>query len=591
MNKYRSHNCGELNKRNVQENVILSGWINKKRDHGNLLFIDLRDHYGITQCVVDKNSKHFNDLESVSLESVIRINGVVIERSEDTINKNLSTGEIEVQINSYDLLGECKELPMPVFSDQTYSEEVRLKYRFLDLRRKKIHSNIILRSKVISYIREKMIELGFLEYQTPILTSSSPEGARDFLVPSRLNKGKFYALPQAPQQFKQLIMVSGFDKYFQIAPCFRDEDARADRSPGEFYQLDLEMSFVEQEDVFKVIEELFKSLFKKFSDKKIKDNNFPKIKYQESMLRYGTDKPDLRNPLVIKDVTNLFNRDDVKFEIFKKFVKKGSLVRCIVTKNTIDQPRSYFDNIDKWSKEQGYSGLAYLTIEKNLKAKGTIGKFFSEDSIKELMKLTNANEGDSVFFSCGKQKQIETSLSQARQKIAEDLNLIEKNLFAFCWIVDYPMFEKDEITNKFKFSHNPFSMPQGDIKNLNYKDPLSMKAYQYDIVCNGIELSSGAIRNHIPDLMYKLFEVAGYSKDHVESKFSGMINALKYGAPPHGGIAPGIDRIVMLLANEKNIREVTMFPMNQNAEDLLMMAPSEVDESQLKELNIYIKKK
>ena len=591
MNKYRSHNCGELNKRNVQENVILSGWINKKRDHGNLLFIDLRDHYGITQCVVDKNSKHFNDLESVSLESVIRINGVVIERSEDTINKNLSTGEIEVQINSYDLLGECKELPMPVFSDQTYSEEVRLKYRFLDLRRKKIHSNIILRSKVISYIREKMIELGFLEYQTPILTSSSPEGARDFLVPSRLNKGKFYALPQAPQQFKQLIMVSGFDKYFQIAPCFRDEDARADRSPGEFYQLDLEMSFVEQEDVFKVIEELFKSLFKKFSDKKIKDNNFPKIKYEESMLRYGTDKPDLRNPLIIKDVTSLFTRDDVKFEIFKKFVKNGSLVRCIVTKNTIDQPRSYFDNIDKWSKEQGYSGLAYLTIEKNLKAKGTIGKFFSEDSIKELMKLTNANEGDSVFFSCGKQKQIETSLSQARQKIAEDLNLIEKNLFAFCWIVDYPMFEKDEITNKFKFSHNPFSMPQGDIKNLNYKDPLSMKAYQYDIVCNGIELSSGAIRNHIPDLMYKLFEVAGYSKDHVESKFSGMINALKYGAPPHGGIAPGIDRIVMLLANEKNIREVTMFPMNQNAEDLLMMAPSEVDESQLKELNIYIKKK
>ena len=591
MNKYRSHHCGELNKINVGENVILSGWINKKRDHGNLLFIDLRDHYGITQCVVDKKNKQFSDLESISLESVIRINGVVIERSEDTVNKNLPTGGIEVKINSYDLLGECKELPMPVFSDQIYSEEVRLKYRFLDLRRKKIHSNIILRSKVISFIREKMIEFGFLEYQTPILTSSSPEGARDFLVPSRLNKGKFYALPQAPQQFKQLIMVSGFDKYFQIAPCFRDEDARADRSPGEFYQLDLEMSFVEQEDVFKVIEDLFKSLFEKFSDKKIKDNQFPKIKYEESMLRYGTDKPDLRNPLIINDVTNLFTRDDVKFEIFKKFVKEGSIVRCIVTKNTFDQPRSFFDNIDKWSKEQGYSGLAYLTIEKNYKAKGTIGKFFSQDSIKELMKITNANEGDSIFFSCGKLKQIEASLSLARQKIAEDLKLIDRNVFAFCWIVDYPMFERDEITNKIKFSHNPFSMPQGDIKKLDYKEPLSMKAYQYDIVCNGIELSSGAIRNHIPELMYKLFEIAGYSKLHVETKFSGMINALKYGAPPHGGIAPGIDRIVMLLANEKNIREVTMFPMNQNAEDLLMMAPSEVDESQLKELNIFIKKK
>ena len=591
MNKYRSHHCGELNKVNVGENIILSGWINKKRDHGNLLFIDLRDHYGITQCVIDKKNKQFSDLESILLESVIRINGVVIQRSKDTVNKNLPTGEIEIKINSYDLLGECKELPMPVFSDQTYSEEVRLKYRFLDLRRKKIHSNIILRSKVISFIREKMIEFGFLEYQTPILTSSSPEGARDFLVPSRLNKGKFYALPQAPQQFKQLIMVSGFDKYFQIAPCFRDEDARADRSPGEFYQLDLEMSFVEQEDVFKVIEDLFKSLFEKFSDKKIKDNQFPKIKYEESMLRYGTDKPDLRNPLIIKDVTNLFTRDDVKFEIFKKFVNDGSIVRCIVTKNTFDQPRSFFDNIDKWSKEQGYSGLAYLTIEKNYKAKGTIGKFFSQESIMELMKITNANEGDSIFFSCGKLKQIEASLSLARQKIAEDLNLIDRNVFAFCWIVDYPMFERDEITNKIKFSHNPFSMPQGDIKKLDYREPLSMKAYQYDIVCNGIELSSGAIRNHIPELMYKLFEIAGYSKSHVEAKFSGMINALKYGAPPHGGIAPGIDRIVMLLANEKNIREVTMFPMNQNAEDLLMMAPSEVDESQLKELNIFIKKK
>ena len=588
MNKYRSHHCGELNKVNVGENIILSGWINKKRDHGNLLFIDLRDHYGITQCVIDKKNKQFNDLENISLESVIRINGVVIERSADTINKNLPTGEIEIKINSYDLLGECKELPMPVFSDQTYSEEVRLKYRFLDLRRKKIHSNIILRSKVISFIREKMIEFGFLEYQTPILTSSSPEGARDFLVPSRLNKGKFYALPQAPQQFKQLIMVSGFDKYFQIAPCFRDEDARADRSPGEFYQLDLEMSFVEQEDVFKVIEDLFKSLFEKFSDKKIKDNQFPKIKYEESMLRYGTDKPDLRNPLTINDVTNLFTRDDVKFEIFKKFVKEGSIVRCIVTKNTFDQPRSFFDNIDKWSKEQGYSGLAYLTIEKNYKAKGTIGKFFSQDSIKELMKITNANEGDSIFFSCGKLKQIEASLSLARQKIAEDLNLIDRNVFAFCWIVDYPMFERDDKTNKIKFSHNPFSMPQGDLKNLDFKNPLKIKAYQYDIVCNGVELSSGAIRNHIPELMYKLFSLAGYSEKDVDEKFSGMINALSYGAPPHGGIAPGIDRIVMLLANKQNIREITLFPMNQNAQDLMMKAPSKVDDDQLKELGIKL---
>ena len=451
-------------------------------------------------------------------------------------------------------------------------------------------SNIILRSKVISFIRLEMQKLGFLEFQTPILTSSSPEGARDFLVPSRLNPGKFYALPQAPQQFKQLIMVSGFDKYFQIAPCFRDEDARADRSPGEFYQLDLEMSFVEQEDVFKVVEELIVKVFKKFSTKKMIYEKFPKISYSESMLKYGSDKPDLRNPLIINDVTEIFKRDDVKFEIFKKLVKNGSLVRCLVTKNTKDKPRSFFDGIDNWAKQQGSSGLAYFTIENDGKlfGKGPVGKFFSEQSLIQLMEITKAGEGDTVFLSCGKQNEVEKILNLARTKIAEDLKLIDENSFAFCWIVDYPMFELDENTNKIKFSHNPFSMPQGDINNLDLKNPLNLKAFQYDIVCNGVELSSGAIRNHIPELMYKLFEVAGYSKKDVDEKFSGMINALSYGAPPHGGIAPGIDRIVMLLADEKNIREVTMFPMNQNAQDLMMNAPSEVNEKQLKELNLKV---
>ena len=593
MNKYRTHNCGELDKKNKNQDIILSGWINKKRDHGNLLFIDLRDNYGVTQCVVDKSNKHFKELEKIQLESVIKINGKVLERTKETVNSELSTGEIEVNIISFEILGKSKELPMPVFSDQDYSEEIRLKYRFLDLRRKKIHENIILRSKVISFIRSKMHELGFLEFQTPILTSSSPEGARDFLVPSRLNPGKFYALPQAPQQFKQLVMVSGFDKYFQIAPCFRDEDSRADRSPGEFYQLDLEMSFVEQEDIFIIVEKLMSSLFKKFSSKKILFEKFPKISYKESMSKYGTDKPDLRNPLIINDLTDIFTREDVKFDIFKKLVKSGSKVRSIVTKKTKDKPRSFFDNIDKWAKEQGASGLAYFTFEKEdkISAKGPVGKFFSEASIKEIMKITSSDIGDSIFFACGKANEVEKILSIARDKIAKDLDLIDEEKFAFCWIVDYPMFELDNITNKIKFSHNPFSMPQGDIKNINFQKPLDIKAYQYDIVCNGVELSSGAIRNHIPDLMYKLFAIAGYNKSEVNEKFSGMINALSYGAPPHGGIAPGIDRIVMLLANEKNIREVTMFPMNQNAQDLMMKAPSTVNEEQLKELGIYFKKK
>jgi len=591
VNKYRTHNCNALNEDNSGQEIILSGWINKKRDHGNLLFIDLRDNYGMTQCIIDKSSESFKALEKIQLESVIQINGKVVKRSADTINLELQTGTIEVNINSFKILGTCKELPMPVFSDQEYAEEIRLKYRFLDLRRKKIHDNIILRSKVISFIRNEMSKLGFLEFQTPILTSSSPEGARDFLVPSRLNPGKFYALPQAPQQFKQLIMVSGFDKYFQIAPCFRDEDARADRSPGEFYQLDLEMSFVEQEDIFQVVEQLIVNVFKTFSSKKLIYEKFPRISYEESMLIYGSDKPDLRNPLLISDLTNIFTRDDVTFEIFKKLVKLGSKVRCIVTKKTHDKPRSFFDNIDKWAKEQGASGLAYFTIEKDksISAKGPVGKFFSKEALQEIMKNTGAEVGDSVFFACGKINDVEKITSQARDKIAKDLGLINEDCFAFCWIVDYPMFEKNEMTNKIEFSHNPFSMPQGNIADIDFDNPLNIKAYQYDIVCNGIELSSGAIRNHVPDLMYKLFSIAGYKKEQVDKKFSGMINALSYGAPPHGGIAPGIDRIVMLLANEKNIREVTMFPMNQNAQDLMMNAPSEINEDQLKELGLSIK--
>ncbi len=593
MNKYRSHKCNQLRKKDVGINVFLAGWVNKKRDHGNLLFIDLRDNYGITQCIVDKENSSFSDLEKIHLETVVKIEGKVVNRDKETINKDIETGEIEVVIKNFDVLGNCKELPMPIFSDQEYAEEIRLKYRFLDLRRKKIHENIILRSKVISFIRGEMNKLGFLEFQTPILTSSSPEGARDFLVPSRLNPGKFYALPQAPQQFKQLIMVSGFDKYFQIAPCFRDEDARADRSPGEFYQLDLEMSFVEQEDVFKVVEELLVKTFKKFSDKKLMFEKFPRISYSEALLKYGSDKPDLRNPLIINDITEIFSRDDVSFEIFKKLVKSGSNVRCIVTKNTKDKPRSFFDNIDKWAKEQGASGLAYFTIEKDkeISAKGPVGKFFSKESLNEIMKKTQAKVGDSIFLACNKQKELEKITSLAREKIARDLDLIDENTFSFCWIIDYPMFDIDEQTKKIKFSHNPFSMPQGNIEDIDFEKPLDMLAYQYDIVCNGIELSSGAIRNHIPELMYKLFSVAGYDKKQVDEKFSGMINALSYGAPPHGGIAPGIDRIVMLLANEKNIREVTMFPMNQNAQDLMMNAPSKVGDDQLKELNLSLKTK
>ncbi|WP_099340468.1 aspartate--tRNA ligase [Candidatus Fonsibacter ubiquis] len=595
MNKYRTHNCAELTINNIGKQIILSGWIHKKRDHGNLLFIDLRDHYGMTQCVIDNKNEYFSALEKIKLETVIRIEGEVIARTPETINKELATGSIEVSIKNFYVLGSTKELPLPVFSDQEYSEEIRLKYRYLDLRRKKLHQNIILRSKVISFIRKKMESLGFLEYQTPILTSSSPEGARDFLVPSRLNPGKFYALPQAPQQFKQLIMMSGFDRYFQIAPCFRDEDARADRSPGEFYQLDIEMSFVEQEDVFQVVEPLLHEVFTKFSKGySISKTPFKRFKYKDAMLKFGTDKPDLRNPIEISDVTEIFEREDVKLEIFKKLIQKKSVVRCVVAKNVSSKPRSFFDNLDKGSKAEGASGLGYIILENNngmLEGKGPIAKFFSNDAINTLCKKVNAVGGDAIFFICDIKKNAEKFSAWARTEIAKNLELIKENVFEFCWVTDYPMFEYNEIDKKIDFSHNPFSMPQTPMDLIDKTDPLELLAYQYDIVCNGIELSSGAIRNHIPELMYKLFKIAGYSKEEVDNKFSGMINALSYGAPPHGGIAPGIDRIIMLLAGEKNIREVTMFPLNQNAQDLMMNAPSDVSEKQLKELNIKLVKK
>lgn len=595
MNKYRTHNCAELTINNIGKQIILSGWIHKKRDHGNLLFIDLRDHYGMTQCVIDNKNEYFSTLEKIKLETVIRIEGEVIARTPETINKELATGSIEVSIKNFYVLGLTKELPLPVFSDQEYSEEIRLKYRYLDLRRKKLHQNIILRSNVISFIRKKMESLGFLEYQTPILTSSSPEGARDFLVPSRLNPGKFYALPQAPQQFKQLIMVSGFDRYFQIAPCFRDEDARADRSPGEFYQLDIEMSFVEQEDVFQVVEPLLHEVFTKFSKGySISKTPFKRFKYKDAMLKFGTDKPDLRNPIEISDVTEIFEREDVKLEIFKKLIQKKSVVRCVVAKNVSSKPRSFFDNLDKGSKAEGASGLGYIILENNngkLEGKGPIAKFFSNDAINTLCKKVNAVGGDAIFFICDIKKNAEKFSAWARTEIAKNLELIKENVFEFCWVTDYPMFEYNEIDKKIDFSHNPFSMPQTPMDLIDKTDPLELLAYQYDIVCNGIELSSGAIRNHIPELMYKLFKIAGYSKEEVDNKFSGMINALSYGAPPHGGIAPGIDRIIMLLAGEKNIREVTMFPLNQNAQDLMMNAPSDVSEKQLKELNIKLVKK
>ena len=590
MNKFRTHNCSELNEKNVNQKVKLSGWLHRKRDHGNLLFLDLRDHFGITQCVIENQDKNFKTLEKLKPESVVLIEGSVIKRSKETQNTELKTGLIEVKISNFEILSAAKELPLPVFGEQDYPEEIRLKYRFIDLRRKEMHENIKLRSEVISFIRTKMIENNFLEFQTPILTASSPEGARDFLVPSRLHPGKFYALPQAPQQFKQMIMIAGFDRYFQIAPCFRDEDGRADRSPGEHYQLDMEMSFVEQEDIFKIVEPIFYNLFLKFGKgKKINKFPFPRISYKTSMEKYGTDKPDLRNPIEIINVTNIFKSEEVKLKIFKEIIKKGGIVKAIPAKNTETKPRSFFDNLNNWAIAEGASGLAYITFEKNngkIIGKGPVAKFFSDKSISELLKECNIDEKGSVFFVCNKEPEAVKFAGIARQKIGEELKLVDNSSFKFCWIVDFPMFHYDEKEKKIDFSHNPFSMPQIKIENFDKKNPLEILAFQYDLVCNGYELSSGAIRNHITEYLFKVFSKVGYSKEMVEKNFTGMIKALSYGAPPHGGMAPGIDRIVMLLADQKNIREVTLFPLNQNAQDLLMDAPSEITDKQLKELSI-----
>ena len=585
MHKYRTHKCNELRIENVNDQVKLSGWVHRKRDHGQLIFVDLRDHYGLTQVVVDSSNKNFSIFESLPLESVITVSGIVVERSDETINDNLPTGKIEINLSELEIISQSKTLPLQVNSDEDYGEETRLKFRYLDLRRSRPHENIVLRSNVIQTIRNKMLELGFLEFQTPILTASSPEGARDFLVPSRLNKGKFYALPQAPQQFKQLIMVSGFDKYFQIAPCFRDEDSRADRSPGEFYQLDLEMSYVEQEDVFQAVEPVIKEVFKKYSDKSI-DEIFPRITYKDSMLKYGNDKPDLRFALEIQDVTDIFRNSG--FTIFAKSIENGSVVRAVPGPNC--GSRSVADRMNSWAQGEGAPGMGYIIFSEN-SAKGPITNALGIEKSLEMKTLFNLNDGDALFFSCASESEAANLAGKARVKIAIDRELIEKNIFKFCWIVDYPMFEKDENTGKIEFSHNPFSMPQGGMEVLLNENPQDILAYQYDLVCNGIELSSGAIRNHVPEIMYKAFEIAGHKPEVVDNKFPAMINAFKFGAPPHGGIAPGIDRIVMLLADEPNIREVILFPMTGKAEDLMMNAPNEINELQLKELGIKSDKK
>ena len=594
MNKYRTHNCNQLRLEDAGSKVSLAGWINRKRDHGNVLFVDLRDHYGVTQCVIEKtNTKLLNLVDSLRVETVIKIDGTVIKREPDTINKSLNTGTIEIAVDSVEVLSEAKELPMPVFGENDYPEEIRLKYRFLDIRREELHKNIVLRSSIISHIRKLMSDAGFLEMQTPILTASSPEGARDYLVPSRIHPGKFYALPQAPQQFKQLIMAGGFDKYFQIAPCFRDEDARADRSPGEFYQLDMEMAFVEQDDVFNAIEPILHSVFTTFSDFNVTETPFPRITYADAMSRYGTDKPDLRNPINISNLTKEFNDDKVEFSAFKKIIEEGGEVIGIPAPDSSQKPRSFFDNLNNWArKEMNAAGLGYIVFDKSssgVEGKGPIAKFIPSEIQEMILKKAGLKAGDSIFFACAKGKEVYDIAAAARDKIAIDLDLIEKGVFKFCWIVDFPMYEKDKETGKIDFSHNPFSMPQGGLEALNNSDPLNILGYQYDIVCNGVELSSGAIRNHVPEIMYKAFEIAGYNKDQVHEKFGGMINAFTYGVPPHGGIAPGIDRIVMLLAQEKNIREVILFPMNQQAQDLMMLAPAEVDKTTLDELNLEVK--
>ena len=586
MHAYRTHTCGELRREHEGDPARLSGWVHRKRDHGNLLFVDLRDHYGLTQCVIDSTSPVFAAVDSIRLEAVVTVTGQVVRRSADTINPDLPTGEVELSIQSFEVQSHADPLPLEVNSDRDYSEEIRLRYRFLDLRREKMHRNIVLRSAVIQSIRRRMIAGGFTEFQTPILSAASPEGARDFLVPSRLHPGNFYALPQAPQQFKQLIMSAGFDRYFQIAPCFRDEDARADRSPGEFYQLDFEMSFVTQEDVFAALEPVMFGVFEEFANgRPVSPAPFPRIAYADAMLAYGSDKPDLRNPLRIADATAVWRGTD--FKIFARPIESGAVVRAIPAPGAAARPRSFFDKLNDWAREVGAGGLGYIVFDGG-EAKGPIARFLDASRMDALREATGTGDGDAVFFSCGDADQTARFAGLARTRIGEELGLVERDRFRFCWIVDYPMYERDEKTGAIEFSHNPFSMPQGGLEALETQDPLSILAYQYDIVCNGVELSSGAIRNHRPDIMYKAFEIAGYGRDEVEARFGGMLNALRFGAPPHGGSAPGIDRIVMLLADEPNIREIVLFPMNQQAQDLMMQSPAPVSEDRLRELSIRL---
>jgi aspartyl-tRNA synthetase len=587
MHSYRTHNCGELRAQNVGETVRLSGWIHRKRDHGGVLFVDLRDHYGLTQIVCKANSEPLRVLEHLRLESVVTVTGEVVDRGAEARNPNLATGEIEVSAETVTVQSAAEELPLPVAGEADYPEDIRLRYRFLDLRRDRIHANIVLRSKVIASIRRRMVEAGFTEFQTPILTASSPEGARDYLVPSRVHPGKFYALPQAPQMFKQLIMVAGFDRYFQIAPCFRDEDARADRSPGEFYQLDFEMSYVTQEDVFQAIEPVLAGVFEEFADGKAVTpaGSFPRIPYREAMLTYGSDKPDLRNPILVSDVSEHFRGSG--FGLFARIVEGGGVVRAIPAPGTAGLSRKFFDDMNDWARGEGHAGLGYVT-QKGGELGGPIAKNHGDEGMRRLIAELGLGPDDGIFFAAGKEAQAARLAGAARTRIGEQLGLIDADRFEFCWIVDFPMFEYDEEAKKVDFSHNPFSMPQGELEALETKDPLDILAFQYDIVCNGVELSSGAIRNHRPDIMYKAFEIAGYTREDVDRNFSGMINAFKFGAPPHGGSAPGIDRIVMLLAGEPNIREVVLFPMNQRAEDLMMGAPGEVSAKQLRELHIRV---
>ena len=587
MHAYRTHNCGQLRADDVGQTVRVSGWVHRKRDHGGLLFVDLRDHYGLTQIVADSSDAAFATLDGLRVESVVTITGEVVARSPETTNAGLPTGAIEVRARDVTVQSAAVELPMPVAGEQDYPEDIRLKYRFLDLRRDRLHANIMLRSNVIASLRRRMVDQGFTEYQTPILTASSPEGARDYLVPSRVHPGKFYALPQAPQMFKQLLMVAGFDRYFQIAPCFRDEDARADRSPGEFYQLDFEMSFVTQDDVFNAIEPVLAGVFEEFANGKsvTPAGSFPRIPYRESMLKYGNDKPDLRNPLIITDVSSHFTGSG--FGRFADIVAAGDVVRAIPAPATAEKSRKFFDDMNSWAQGEGFAGLGYAT-RKGGEWGGPIAKNHGTDKMDALAAELGIGPDDGLFFAAGKEATAAKLAGFARTRVAEQLELIDPNKFEMCWIVDFPMFEADEDTGKIDFSHNPFSMPQGELEALETKDPLDILAWQYDIVCNGVELSSGAIRNHRPDIMYKAFEIAGYSQADVDANFSGMINAFKFGAPPHGGSAPGVDRIVMLLADEPNIREVVVFPMNQKAEDLMMGAPAPVSDKQLKELGIRI---